>query len=150
MNSNTQKHKLTITNETEKKAVIKRLKKEKKWLLSSDYLALIQYKQLAMEKYVKAPTKIDDRIAQWESLYRTRRDPSMPVKPTNYVEGVDDDDEELRALTSLPVDPDLELRALTSLPVDVSAVAQSLLTLSTAPATQATQVPNIQGNVRAL
>jgi hypothetical protein len=49
------------TNDKEKLRVIKRLKKEKKWLLSSDYLALIQYKQLAMEKY-GPPTKLDDRI----------------------------------------------------------------------------------------
>jgi hypothetical protein len=122
-----------ITSEKEKKTVIKRLKKEKKWLLSSDYLALIQYKQLGMEKYGKAPTKLEDRISQWETVYRQRRDPSIPVKPTNYVitlPDIEDEDEELRALTSLPVDLDLEPLAV-STTAERSAAAQSLLTLST-------------------
>ena len=137
-----------LVDVNEKKAAIKRLKKEKKWLLSSDYLGLIQYKQLAMEKYVKPPTKIDDRIAQWESLYRSRRDPTMPVKPTNYVitSDVEDDDEAvaLDLLTSVPADlPPLPVIAPTAdTDGDITNIAQSLLTLSTAP--------NIQGNAQAL
>ena len=74
----------SITSAKQKKAVIKWLKKEEKWLLNSDYLALIQYKQLAMEKYGRSPTELKYRILQWESMYRQRCDPSMSVKPTNY------------------------------------------------------------------
>ena len=61
------------------------MKKEEKWLLNSDYLALIQYKQLAMEKYGRPPTELGYRTLQWESMYRQHCNPSMHVKPTNYV-----------------------------------------------------------------
>jgi hypothetical protein len=82
-------------------------------------------------------------------VYRQRRDPSMPEKTTNYIitltELVEENedlevnhDEELRALTSLPVDLDLDPLAVTT-----TAAAQSLLTLKLSAESAA---PNYHGD----
>ena len=107
---------------------------------------------------LKIPSKIEQRKLVWDNTYIMMPNPLLPVKPTNYIETADNDDGDeedlddednaraLDLLTSVPSDLP-PLASTDGTVVDVSAVAQSLLTLSTAPATQ---VPNIQGNVQAL
>ena len=61
-------------------------KQKKKLLLSSDYLALIKFKQLRVAEEVRVvpPTKINERKTLWETKYKGMLDPLMPKKPMNH------------------------------------------------------------------
>ena len=99
-----------ITNDKDRHKIINILRKEKRWLLSSDYGCLIRYKQLGLDVQSKIPTKIEQRRFLWDSTYFSMKEPSPPVKPTNYIETSDivdgaddlvDEDDNARALDVL-------------------------------------------------
>ena len=74
---------VTTRDPTECVRLKKEAKKEKKWLMNTDYLALIKFKQLriAKEERRKIPTSIDGRREAWKSLYSGWLDPVEPTKP---------------------------------------------------------------------
>jgi thymidylate synthase ThyX len=82
-----------ITNTKDRSKIINNLRKAKHWLLSENYGSLIRYKQLCMVTRSKIPSKIDQRQLVWDSTYFALPHPSLPVKPTNYIEtGGENDD----------------------------------------------------------
>ena len=89
------KHELMgVTDEKERKNIINRLKREKKWLLNDDYLALIQYKQLSLSEKHSIPSTLAPRKHQWETVYDAMNHPSEPIRPANYVSAVSAEDED--------------------------------------------------------
>ena len=85
---------LGVTDEKERKNIINRLKRQKKWLLNDDYLALIRYKQLSMAVKPAIATTLAPRTRQWETRYEAMVHPSVPIPPPNYVSAIADGGEE--------------------------------------------------------
>jgi hypothetical protein len=125
-----------VPNGNDRRKIVAGLRKEKYWLLSEDYVALIKYKQLSMTTRPKIPPSLDARKVAWDSTYFAMNDPTPPVKPANFavdavVDVVDDD--------SVDVDIDIASLATTTFGTsraetftrDHEAAVQSLLTLKT-------------------
>ena len=85
---------MEVTAEKERKKIINRLKRDKKWLLNDDYLALIWYKQLSLSKKPSIPSTLAPRKHQWETVYDAMNHPSEPIRPANYVSAVSVDNED--------------------------------------------------------
>ena len=101
---------LGVTDEKEKKNIINRLKREKKWLLNDDYLSLIRYKQLSMAEKPSIPSTLAPRKLQWETRYQAMNHPCEPIPPGsyvsapgNFVSAVPDGDEDGSDVVSLSV-----------------------------------------------
>jgi hypothetical protein len=75
-----------MTKTKDRSKIINNLRKVKHWLLSEDYGSLIRYKQLCMVTRSKITSKIDQLRLVWDSTYFALPHPSLPVKPTNYIE----------------------------------------------------------------
>jgi hypothetical protein len=130
-----------VPNGNDRRKIIAGLRKEKYWLLSEDYVALIKYKQLSMTTRPKIPPSLDARQVAWDSTYFAMNDPTPPVKPANFVvdavvdvvDVVDDD--------SVDVDINIDIASLATTTFDTSrantftrdhdAAVESLLTLKT-------------------
>jgi hypothetical protein len=125
-----------VPNGNDRRKIIAGLRKEKHWLLSDDYNALIKYKQLSTTTRPKIPPSLDARKVAWDSTYFAMNDPTPPVKPANFavdavVDVVDDD--------SVDVDIDIASLATTTFGTsraetftrDHEAAVQSLLILKT-------------------
>ena len=69
-----------------KAAITKKARKEKTWLLGSDYDKLIKYKQLGIDVSLreKIPSKGEDKKDEWHSKYESLPNPNEPPKPTEY------------------------------------------------------------------
>ena len=69
-----------------RKSFLNSARKEKKLMLTKDYLSLIKLKQLCLEEdqRVVVPNKIDARKLTWNIKYKTRANPLIPQKAMDY------------------------------------------------------------------
>ena len=75
--------------------LIRKAKREKKWLNNADFLALIKFKKLGTNKSKSIPTRMDDRQHFWFTKYQYMPDPVDPrlVIPSVLEDELDEEQE---------------------------------------------------------